>query len=108
MLLGTMLRQLNLPCTRHDSLLCAQVCGADKVRTMAGVPLEAVLSAETPQGLVPTVAFTTARCMHRAHQRQTWLLQAYCNRGTLAVRLPCSKHIAKKNRPPKIRLCERC
>lgn len=63
----------------------AQVCSANRVRTMAGVPLEAVLSAEEPQGLVPTVAFTTARCMHRAHQRQTWLLQAYCNRGTLAV-----------------------
>lgn len=63
----------------------AQVCSANRVRTMAGVPLEAVLSAEEPGGLVPTVAFTTARCMHRAHQRQTWLLQAYCNRGTLAV-----------------------
>ncbi|KAK9831362.1 hypothetical protein WJX81_005870 [Elliptochloris bilobata] len=70
--------------TFQGTCVTAKVCSANKVRTMAGVPLEAVLSAETPTGLVPTVAFTTARCMHSAHQRQTWLLQAYCNRGTLA------------------------
>ncbi len=63
-----------------------QVCNTDRLRTMAGVPLEAVLSVDAPRGLVPTVAFTTSRSLHRASERQTWLLQAYCNRGTLAVR----------------------